>query len=284
MRKSLQSRRINISVFLEHLYDAAAQTDQPLESMLEFIRGLGIGGVETDFLRLREDPALPELLSKNGIEISCVYAQFDFSHSSDVSGALQVLDVLHENGVKLFMPIPGFCAPEDDREVCLARMLSCMERVIQAAEERGIAVCMEDYDDSAAIYSTAEGLNDFLTALPKLGCAFDTGNFCYSEENELEAFERMRDRITHLHCKDRSRVQKRPSDEEKISLGGSSLYPAAVGEGIIGIEKIVKELVRSGYHGWFAVEHFGSASQLEDIRNSVENLRRWEDDLCNGLE
>lgn len=263
---------MKISVFLEHLYEAEKQSGQPLPQLLRTARSFGIRGAEVDYDRLCEHPRLPWLLRENGIEPSCVYAFFDFGHSDGRERGEAVLNALRENGISLLMAIPGFFAPNDDREHCLSRMIEGMGRLTERAEACGIAVCLEDFDDRNAPFSTIGGLSLFLEQLPKLGCAFDTGNFRYSGEDELVAFERLKNRIVHLHCKDRRFSPLRPNEEEKETVDHEKMYPAAVGEGELKIEQIVGKLLSDGYRGWFAIEHFGSEDQLSDIRRSAENL------------
>ncbi|MCM1417423.1 MAG: sugar phosphate isomerase/epimerase [Bacteroides sp.] len=267
---------MKLSVFTEHLYEAARQSGKPLGEILRTVRALGIGGVELDHERLNDNPRLPRLLRESGLEIACVYAFFDFGHSDDTARIEAVLDALDKNAIRLLMAIPGFFAPGDDRRAVLNRMIEGMERLIESAKTRGIAVCLEDFDDENAPFSTADGLLYFLDKLPRLGCAFDTGNFRYSGEDELSAFGRLKPRIVHLHCKDRRRAPLRPGEEEKEAVTGEKMYPAAVGEGTVKIEPIVRALLADGYRGWLAIEHFGSADQLADIRRSAENLTRWE--------
>lgn len=275
---------MKISVFAEHLFEAESQSGLPLDSIFRTVRGFVISGTEVDYDRLAGNPQLPWLLRENGLEISCVYAFFDFAHRDDTERVRAVLKTLEICGTKLLMAIPGFFSPEDDQKTALGRMIAGMKNLIEAAEPIGIKVCLEDFDDCAAPFSTIGGLNNFLERLPKLGCAFDTGNFRYSEESETEAFRLLRGRIVHLHCKDRHFSPNRPNEEEKRTVGGKKMYPAAVGTGELPIETIVKELLRTGYRGWFAIEHFGSADQLSDIKKSAENLRKWNDDYCNRME
>lgn len=275
---------MRISVFLEHLLEAEKQSGLPLGSILRAVRGFGISGAEVDYERLAENPQLPWLLRENGLEISCVYAFFDFAHRDESKRAHTVLKTLENCGARLLMAIPGFFSPEDEREAALERMIGGMERLIEAAEAVGIGVCLEDFDDRSAPFSTIDGLNGFLERLPKLGCAFDTGNFRYSEESETEAFRLLRDRIVHVHCKDRRFSPNRPNEEEKRTLGGRKMYPAAVGTGALPIGTMVKTLLRTGYWGWFAIEHFGSADQLSDVEKSAENLKGWNDDHRNRME
>lgn len=275
---------MNISVFAEHLFEAEEQSGLPLGELLRAVYGFGVRGAEFDCGRLFANPQLPWLFRESGIEISCVYAFFDFACQNDTERIRSVLKTMRASGARLLMAIPGFPAPEDDREASLSRMTDGMAALIEAAEADGIGVCLEDFDDRAAPFSTVSGLNGFLERLPKLGCAFDTGNFRYSEEDEREAFGLLKNRIVHVHCKDRCFSPRRPKEEEKKTIGGKSLYPAAVGTGELAVGPIVKELLSEGYRGWFAIEHFGSSDQLADIRISAENLKRWDNDYRNRME
>lgn len=275
---------MKISVFAEHLLEAEGQSGLPLGSVFRTVRGFGISGAEVDYERLAGNPQLPKLLRENGLEISCVYAFFDFAHRDDAERVRTVLKTLESCGAGLLMAIPGFFSPGDDREIALKRMTEGMAALIDAAEANGIKVCLEDFDDRTAPFSTMSGLNGFLERLPALGCTFDTGNFRYSEESETEAFRFLRDRIVHVHCKDRRFSPSRPNEEEKRTVCGKKMYPAAVGTGELMIETIVKELLRTGYRGWFAIEHFGSADQLSDMKKSAEKLRKWNDDYRNRME
>ncbi len=274
---------MKISVFLEHIFDAAEQEKLSVEELLNTAKELGIDGVEVDYGRISADSSLIPLIKNTGLEISCVYAFFDFAHSGDMSYAEEVVKTLSGYGIGRLMAIPGFINKDDDYETCLNSMLLCMNRLSGIAQENGISLCLEDFDDDKAIFSTAKGLLLFIENVNRLECAFDTGNFIYSEESEEEAFLLLKNHITHLHCKDRC-LNKKDGEEPKLTIGGRALYSSPVGYGAIGIEKIVKELLKSGYDGWFAIEHFGSIRQLSDMKKSTAKLKEWYNDTCNCME
>ncbi len=274
---------MKISVFMEHVFDAAMQEKCSIEDIMAEINADGISGIELDYARIEADNNLVYTIRKAGMDIACVYAFFDFAHSEDMSYAKQVVSTLSHYGINRLMAIPGFIETTDDYEICKARMLTCMNKLSALAAEKGIALCLEDFDDEKAIFSTAEGLLLFIENVKNLGCAFDTGNFIYSDENEVEAFCLLEKYITHLHCKDRC-LNEKTGETPKLTISGTPLFSSPVGYGSIKIETIVKNLLKNGYDGWFAIEHFGSQNQLTDMKKSAAKLKEWFNDTSNSVE
>lgn len=268
---------------MEHIFDASEQEKRPVDEILGEVYDFGIRGIELDYGRITADDSLPSLIKSKGLQISCVYAFFDFSHSTDFSYPEKVISDLKRHGIKKLMAIPGFIEKGDNAEKALMDMYNTMNKLVDIAEKEGISVCLEDFDDEKAVFSTAKGLKGFIENIKGLGCTFDTGNFIYSGESEEEAFEILKDYIVHIHCKDRN-IEPKEGEEPKITIRNVPLYSSPVGYGIIGIENIVKTMLRKGYDSWFAVEHFGSQNQLADMKKSADKLKEWYDDTCNSME
>ena len=142
-------------------------------------------------------------------------------------------------------------------------------------KKNDIMMVLEDFDDKAAPYSTAKGLLYFLDHVDHLKCAFDTGNFLYSEENSYEVLPSFLNVIGHVHCKDRTFSYKE-GEIPKKTIKGREMYSCAVGNGVIEMKKIVHLILQSGYDDYFAIEHFGSLCQLSDIKTSAEMLNKFE--------
>lgn len=107
------------------------------------------------------------------------------------------------------MLLPGIIqigSGEKDKK--LARMVEGLRRAVKYEKEKGIDVALEDFDGIEAPYCTIAGMEYFMNEVPGLKCAFDTGNFVMYEEDEIEAFEKLKDRICTLHLKDRSKTKK----------------------------------------------------------------------------
>lgn len=274
---------MKISVFAEHIFEATQQENLTFPEILRKVKSFGITGLEVDYGRIASDPMLPEIIKSEGLEIACVYAFFDFPHNKEMDYPKTVVETLKKYEIKRLMAIPGFIERIDTPEKALEDMYFCMNELSALTEKAGIALCLEDFDDEKAVFSTIEGLRGFLENVKGLSCAFDTGNFIYSGESETTAFRELKPYISHLHCKDRS-IRACAKEEPKISLKNVPLYSSPVGYGVIAIEKIVKELIKNGYEGWFAVEHFGSMQQLSDMQKSAEKLKEWYNDTRNCME
>ncbi len=84
---------------------------------------------------------------------------------------------------------------------------------------------LEDFDDAPAYYKDAAGLEFFLAHVDGLKCAFDTGNFLYSEEDSLEVLPKFLGQIGHVHCKDRTFEVKKRVKHLKLLLKEERCIP-----------------------------------------------------------
>lgn len=123
-----------------------------------------------------------------------------------------------------------------------------------------------------APYSRADELMWFMRHVPGLRCGFDTGNFLYNEEDAVKSFSLFRPYIASVHCKDRAFTENAGSP--CVTVANRKLYPVAVGDGNLPIEKMMRVLLDSGYTGSFAAEHFGSIEQLKCMERSAAFLKR----------
>lgn len=162
-------------------------------------------------------------------------------------------------------------ATPEARGQALQSMAAALNAICDYAERKGIRVTMEDFDDIRAPFSSADELLWFLEQVPKLAITFDTGNFIYRGEDELEAFTKLKDRIIHVHCKDRSLEDS--GGEPRISASGIPLYPSPAGSGCIRIAEVLRLLKAEGYADTLAIEHFDAVDQLGYMEQSAAWLR-----------
>ncbi|BCN30099.1 sugar phosphate isomerase/epimerase family protein [Anaeromicropila herbilytica] len=267
---------MKLSVFYEHITEAVSQTGKSMEEILAEVAKAGIRGVEIEDRRLmNEEECIMRQLRKKGMEVNCIYGFFDFGNHPEIDKGMTLLDMAGRVGAKKVLVIPGFIREGEDRELALENMKNVLAVLCREAENRGIQVGMEDFDDSIAPFATTKQLLWFMENVPGLTCTFDTGNFLYSEEDALDAFEALRPHIASVHCKDRS-LEYKEGEEAKITIQGRRLYSSAVGSGCIPMKEIVSELLQKGYESSFAIEHFGSMNQLEDMKASAKWLLHLE--------
>ncbi len=83
----------------------------------------------------------------------------------------------------------------------------------------------------------------------------------------MEFIEKLAPRIKHVHWKDMGAewVDKRGT------LYGCGMAVIPLGDGVVGIEKIAKELIKIGFDGYTTLEIAGP----ENVKKSVERLEKW---------
>lgn len=266
---------MKISVFYNHIVKASEQSGLPLTDVLDKVHAYGIDAVELDLQEaLTDTEAMRDRLEAAGISVASMYAFFDFGHDPAPEPGYAFVDTAEVLGAAKVLVIPGFipeASSPEDRNQALAGMAAALNALCDYAEPKGIQVTMEDFDSIQAPFSSADELLWFLEQVPKLKITFDTGNFIYRGENELEAFAKLKDRIIHVHCKDRSLTDT--GGEPMISVSGTPLYPSPVGSGCIKMAEILQLLKTEGYGDTLAIEHFDAVDQLGYMEQSAAWLR-----------
>lgn len=271
---------MKISVFYEHIREAARQTGKPVEEVFALVKGFGIDGIEIeDRVLLEDETTIMQLLRENQMEVSCIYGFFDYSHGNDLQRGYELIDFAKKYSIRKIMIIPGFLKDCEWklsflRNRCIKRMITNMTILSEYAGKNQVQMVLEDFDDAPAYYKDAARLEFMLSKIKGLKCAFDTGNFLYSEEDSYEVLPRFIDKIAHVHCKDRTFEQKE-GKEAKATISGRKMYPSAVGSGCIRMKEIVEAILSTGYDDYFAIEHFGSLHQLQDMEKSAMWLKNF---------
>ena len=270
---------MKISVFYEHILEAAQQSSKSILEICQLAASYGITGVEIENIRLLEiDNTALSVLKQADLEISCIYGFFDFSHNSNIKDGLQMVDLAKNVNSRKIMVIPGFVKGIERIPFIYQRkkekMISALNIISAYANENGVMLVLEDFDDKIAPYSDAKGLKYFLDRVEGIKCAFDTGNFLYSEEDSCQVLPLFLSKIGHVHCKDRTFIKKE-GEICKKTIKGREMYSCAVGSGCIKMKDIVEQIIQSGYDDYFAIEHFGSLCQLKDMKESAKWLQEF---------
>ena len=182
---------------------------------------------------------------------------------------MEAVEIVRKYHGKQILIIPGFYLPDDDKQKCLENCVKPIQTLVDEAAKYGIEVGMEDYDHSDYPYGRQEVYLWFLEHVTGLSSIFDTGNFLFHGEDVAEAYPKMKKYIRgQIHCKDRKLVG-RESESGSVNVDGKTLYPSAVGSGILPMKEIVTDLLKDGYKGSFTLEFFGSADCLSDLKASA---------------
>lgn len=204
----------------------------------------------------------------------CAHANLLDPTAPDRYGTHQIIKAIklaHFLGVKQVITTEGDPKTEfghrltDDQ-----RLFSIREKLhepIRWAEQFGIDLLLEPH---GILTDTVEGMTRILDALgheKTVGVNLDTGNSWLGGGDPHAFVKVFGRRIKHVHWKDMS------SDMEpqrgKIYGCGMGLIP--LGDGVVGIEAIVKALKAAGFDGPTTLEIAGE----EAVKTSAARLRQW---------
>lgn len=264
------------TVFYNHVEEAVKQENISLEQIAKMMKEHGITGLEFDYYDLIKkgyfDKELAGKLKDLGIPITGAYVNYDWGRKFWDTSYKKIYKNLNSIGVKYSLAIPGMIPDGADKEKYKKRMAKKLKSAISYAQKYDIQILMEDFDNYHAPFSTSEGMLYFMKECPGLKIAFDTGNFYYSDEDAFKVLPKFINDTEYVHCKDRS-LEVKEGETPLKSISGVDLYSSAVGSGVIPMKDILNKLLDHGYKGVYAIEHFGSKKQLEDMLKSADYLK-----------
>lgn len=262
-----------IATFYDHILDISRQEGCSVPEALQEARKLGITAVEISCANVAGRAVeTAAQLAAAGMDVTTMPSYFHFESDTDVQAqAAGIFADAETIGAKTLLVIPGFIPQDADREECTRQIIECTRRLGELADKAGLALTMEDFDNAAAPFSTSTEMLRFMDAVPGLTACFDTGNFHFAGEDALEAYGRLRGRIGHVHCKDRSDKEEFGRDQ-RLTLDGRPMNPSPVGAGLIPMGELLARLKADGYNGAYTIEHYGAEPMLECLKHSAEWL------------
>lgn len=288
---------MKLSVFFNHLLQAAEQSGQSLDDMMKMAAENGISAIETHVELIDRDPNMKNRLTSAGLRVNCPYEFFGWNGDEygDTTRLYHLIDTAAEFGADKVLVIPGFLEEEkhealnallDRTEVSLdgfaspefnkfmnecediAKIKDMMGRAVEYGKKRGVTVMIEEFDNPSSPVSRTLPILWFLKNVDGLKFAFDTGNFASSDEDAFAAGELLKDYIVHIHVKDRG--EQAGFENAKHSKG---LATVTVGSGYIPLAEIVAWMRGRGYDGYYAIEHFEHPDQVNAIPQSAKFLK-----------
>ena len=159
---------MKISVFYDHIREAAEQSGQSMDEVFQKAASFGIKGIEIeDKVLMEEEEKIFKLLQDHDMEVSCIYGFFDYSHGNDLQRGFDLIDFADDHSIKKIMIIPGFLTDKEWKIVflrnrCVKKMITSLNILSKYAKDNGIQMVLEDFDDAPAYYKDAAGLKFFL--------------------------------------------------------------------------------------------------------------------------
>ena len=244
-----------ISIFFDHVSEIAQQEKISIRNAAQQVKLLGVEGIDVR-VSMRETQL--KMLDSLGFQHACAIADIDFVKGEQPEAVRQALNFMHRHNYSRLLLIPGLL-PENASSELVDNVCKRIVAFTNEAQKEGIDVMVEDYDNPRSPCYNTQTLDRLFAESPKLNHVFDTGNYLFCGENVITALHHFRERIHHVHLKDRKALNDRAS--------------LAIGTGIVPLKTVVNELLQSGYEGWFCIEHFGAPSMLEFTKQSVANIK-----------
>lgn len=290
------SEVIRLSVFFDHILQAEEQTGKHIPELLAEVKEAGISAVEINRTYLLEHPETLEMFEAAGLQVSCVYEFYALERGRETEKARRHIEIARKAKAGKILIVPGFfsvetedfvkCVPDRQKvwdylshsEKAL-RMAEGLREIVEMAGSRNIAdtpitVVIEDFDDRNSPIACVSGMQWFAEQVPGLCFTFDTGNFIIHGEDIFAAWEELKNKVVHVHCKDR-KIKLLQAQENEIPDIKECYLPSAVGEGCIPIKELVHKMKEYGYRGHLAIEHFDAADQEAYMQKSAANLREY---------
>jgi inosose dehydratase len=216
------------------------------------------------------------MVKENGLKLTsvCAHANLLDPTAPDRYGTHQII-----KAIKLahFLGVRQVITTEGDPKTAFGHQLTDDQRLfsireklhepIRWAEQFGIDLLLEPH---GMMTDTVKGMTKILDAVgheKTVGVNLDTGNSWLGGGDPMEFIKVFGKRIKHIHWKDM------PADmapqRGKIFGCGMGLIP--LGDGVVGIEAIVKALKKSGFNGPTTLEIAGE----EAVKTSAARLRTW---------
>ena len=280
---------MKLAIFYQHMLDAARQMgyskeESPIEAA-RLASKLGYEMVECSYDHIKEDPVgFKEYLQSFGLAVSCVYISFELNHVIDIDDIQNKLQNAAKAGTGKVLIIPGYYdhaeSETDEYNKETEAFIQGLALICDEAGKLNIQVVVEDFDNDRSPCCRTDQLVMLTERISNLWVAFDTGNFLYYLDDAISSYPKLKNRIAHVHLKDRLTSPAHQEDKQVRRTDGSMVYPCAACEGIARIRQILQWLKQDGYDGILSVEHFGSICEAELAKRSIQNVKAvWESAL-----
>jgi inosose dehydratase len=211
-----------------------------------------------------------------GVELTafCAHANLLDPTSPDTYGTAQIIKAVR---LAKLLGIGEVITTEGDPKTNFGHDLTPEQRLftiaeklhvpIAWAEELGVKILLEPHGIVTDSIEEMGKLLEMLGHENTVGICLDTGNSWLGGSEPLDFIKTFGKRIGHVHWKD----MPEEMTEQRGKMYGCGMALIPLGDGVVGIEPIVKALLDSGFDGATTLEIAGPDS----VKLSAERLRKW---------
>lgn len=256
--------------------------DESRETAFRSLARLGFAGVEiiahgpcfhADTLDTAAQRAVSlDLLKALDLEVVAIspsteYLVFDAERRRQmVEHTMAITDLALAYGTRLVRIFAGGDVPEGrQKDECIEAVIKGLQPCVDYAESVGAVLAVESH---GRFGTDLEALVTILKEIrsPALGITLDTSNFAVNGVDPLDAIKAFGGRIYHTHLKD--------------SVLGPEQRAAALGEGSLDFQAILKALKKNDYQGVYCLEYEGDEHPDTGLQKGLDYVKQLVDKLA----
>ncbi|RDW20658.1 sugar phosphate isomerase/epimerase family protein [Oceanobacillus chungangensis] len=273
---------MKISVSMYSLNSTVQKEKWSIADFINYAKSISLDGVELlDFYWNDKGKELKEtiaVLKKHNLAVSAYDVTNNFVKKSSAERAIEIAKVkdgiqtaklLGTNIVRVFSgDLQGQLTYEDAQAWIVEGLKNCAE----SAEKEQIYLAIENH---GLLAGKSEQVEEIINKVgsPFVKSTFDTGNFLLVHEEPKVAFDRLKDKIVHVHFKDFREKAASESVTGFLSTQGMELVGTVPGDGQVNLAYIVQGLKDSNYDGWLSIEYEGFEDAQVANEEAVNRLR-----------
>ncbi len=263
------------------LYDDIFSGKSTVADWIHLASQLGLDGVDFSikFFPDRSEKTINRvrtILTERKIDACMIACYSDFTDPDKTMRKQELLDIktdirlAKDLGAKFVRVTAGQKHPGIKREDGIRWVTEGFRHALDEAEKHGITLAYENHTKGAPweYWDFSQPSEIFIEILNELsdthlGVCFDTANPLVLNEDVLDLFEKVLDRIVVLHIFDMKEI--------------GTFEPVRVGTGASPIQQILSRLRQTNYDGWLSIEE-ASRQGRKGFEESVNYVRKaWND-------
>ncbi|TXL61081.1 sugar phosphate isomerase/epimerase [Cerasibacillus terrae] len=180
--------------------------------------------------------------------------------------------VAHQLGTNIVRVFCGDLHDELTYEEGQERIVKGLQQAAVAAKSAQIYLAIENH---GLLAGKSEQIKEIIAKVnsPYVKSTFDTGNFLLVHEDPLEAFEKLKKEIVHVHFKDFRLKTENETLKGFHSIKGIEFIGTVPGDGQVDLAYLVNGLKDIDYNGWLSIEYEGHDDPKSSNEEAVRRLR-----------
>lgn len=276
---------MRISASMYSLASTIKKKDWSVVDFVDYAASINLEGVELLDIYW-EDKANPsmeiEQVKKALDQYNMVISAYDITNNfveeseakreKEVTKVIEAIYTAKQLGANI---VRVFCGDLQDGltfDTGQAWIIECLKQCAKTAEQESIYLALENHGLLAGKSEQVEEIINKVNSF-YVKSTFDTGNFLLVHEDPKHAFDRLKDKIVHVHFKDFRVKETTESIKGFRSTKGKELIGVIPGDGMVDLSYIVNGLKEINYQGWLSMEYEGKDDAKTANEEAVNRLK-----------